>query len=80
MLRNPFALSKMTYNEKTQTVIYRSKQDYHSKCNFKVFSAEDFIAAITQHIPALSAAFKKWLIHGVLKVVYSSDILSLIFK
>jgi hypothetical protein len=52
MLRNPFALSKMTYNEKTQTVIYRSKQDYHSKCNFKVFSAEDFIAAITQHIPA----------------------------
>ena len=28
----------------------------------------------------VSAAFKKWLIHGVLKVVYSSDILSLIFK
>ena len=42
----------MTYNEKTNTVIYRSKQDYHSKCNFKVFSAEEFIAAITQHIPA----------------------------
>ena len=52
ILRNPFSLTKMTYNEKTNTVIYRSKQDYHSKCNFKVFSAEDFIAAITQHIPA----------------------------
>jgi len=52
MLRNPFALSKMTYNEHSATVIYRSKRDYHSKCNFKVFSAEAFIAAITQHIPA----------------------------
>jgi len=52
MLRNPFALSKMTYNEHSATVIYRSKPDYHSKCNFKVFSAEAFIAAITQHIPA----------------------------
>ena len=52
MLRNPFALSKMTYNEHSATVIYRSKPDYHSKCNFKVFSAEAFIASITQHIPA----------------------------
>ena len=52
MLRNPFALSKMTYNEHSATVIYRSKRDYHSKCNFKVFSAEAFIASITQHIPA----------------------------
>jgi len=52
ILRNPFSLAKMTYNEKTDTVIYRSKRDYHSKCNFKVFSAEAFIAAITQHIPA----------------------------
>jgi hypothetical protein len=52
ILRNPFSLTKMTYNEKTNTIIYRSKQDYHSKCNFKVFSAEDFIVAITQHIPA----------------------------
>ncbi len=51
-LRNPFALSKMTYNEHSATVIYCSKRDYHSKCNFKVFSAEAFIAAITQHIPA----------------------------
>ena len=52
ILRNPFALTKMTYNEQTGTVIYRSKRDYHSKCNFKVFSAEEFIASITQHIPA----------------------------
>ena len=42
----------MTYNEHSATVIYRSKPDYHSKCNFKVFSAEAFIASITQHIPA----------------------------
>ena len=51
ILRNPFSLAKMTYNPTTRTILYRSKRDYHSKCNFKVFTAEEFIAAITQHIP-----------------------------
>ena len=51
ILRNPFSLAKMTYNPTTRTILYRSKRDYHSKCNFKVFTAEAFIAAITQHIP-----------------------------
>ena len=34
MLRNPFALSKMTYNEHSATVIYRSKPDYHSTVSY----------------------------------------------
>ena len=36
ILRNPCSLAKMTYNPGTATVLYRSKRDYHSKCNFKV--------------------------------------------
>ncbi len=41
----------MSYNEENGTVIYRSKMHAKTKRNFEVFSAEDFIAAITQHIP-----------------------------
>jgi len=39
----------MTYNEHSATVICRNKRDYYSKCKVKVFSAEEFIAAIAQH-------------------------------
>ena len=41
----------MTYNEENDTVICRSRMHAKTKRNFEVFSAEDFIAAITQHIP-----------------------------
>jgi len=41
----------MAYNEENGTVIYRSRMHAKTKRNFEVFSAEDFIAAITQHIP-----------------------------
>lgn len=51
IVRNPFSLQKMTYNEQTGSVIYHSKQNHNTKRNFEVFSAEDFIGAITQHIP-----------------------------
>ena len=65
IIRNPFSEQKMTYNEENGTVIYRSRtrpavamgrqgrRRMHAKTkrNFEVFSAEDFIAAITQHIP-----------------------------
>ena len=51
IIRNPFSEKKMTYNEETGTVIYRSRKHANTKRNFEVFSAQDFIAAITQHIP-----------------------------
>jgi hypothetical protein len=51
IVRNPFSLEKITYNEDTGTVIYRSKHNHNTKRNFEVFAAEDFIGAITQHIP-----------------------------
>jgi hypothetical protein len=51
IIRNPFSEQKMAYNEENGTVIYRSRMHAKTKRNFEVFSAEDFIAAITQHIP-----------------------------
>ena len=51
IIRNPFSEQKMTYNEANGTVIYRSRMHAKTKRNFEIFSAEDFIAAVTQHIP-----------------------------
>ena len=52
IIRSPFSTVKMTYNEQMGTVIYRSKMTYgRNRRNFEFFSAVDFIAAITQHIP-----------------------------
>ncbi len=55
ILRNPFAQGKITFNETTGMVVYKSKMS-HSKAeggkkNFVVYPACNFIAAITQHIP-----------------------------
>ena len=51
IIRNPFSEQKMRYNEENGTVIYRSRMHANTKRNFEIFSAEDFIAVITQHIP-----------------------------
>ena len=51
MLRAPFSLEKVTWNEKAKKVIYRSKRSWHTKQNFQVFTASDFIAATVEHIP-----------------------------
>jgi hypothetical protein len=51
IIRSPFSEEKMLYNEKTGSVIYRSKPNPKVKGNFKVFTAGEFIGAITQHIP-----------------------------
>lgn len=52
IIRNTFSLSKLSYVESTGTVIYRSKMSHGgNKKNFQTFSALEFIAAITQHIP-----------------------------
>lgn len=52
ILRNTFSLAKLSYIEKTSTVIYRSKMSHGgNKRNSQTFSPLEFIAAITQHIP-----------------------------
>jgi hypothetical protein len=51
ILRNPFSLEKMTMEFPTDTVIYRSRLNPKINRNFEVFTATDFLATITQHIP-----------------------------
>ena len=49
IIRNPFSEQKMVYNAENGTVIYRSRMHAKTKRNFEIFSAEEFIAVITQH-------------------------------
>lgn len=52
IIRSPFSTNKISYNDDTGMVVYRSKMTHgKNKKNFSIFSAEEFIAAITQHIP-----------------------------
>ncbi len=52
IIRNTFSLEKLTYSEKTNTVIYQSKMTPgKNKKNFQIYTAEEFIAAI---IPPLT--------------------------
>ena len=52
IIRNTFSLDKLLYNEENGTVIYHSKITHGtSKKNFEVYTVEEFIAAVTQHIP-----------------------------
>ena len=51
ILRNPFSVEKMTLESLTAMVIYRSRLNAKINRNFEVFTATDFLAAITQHIP-----------------------------
>lgn len=51
IIRNPFSVEKIHYQQQNGTVIYKSKMTHgKNKQNFKLFKAEGFIAAITQHI------------------------------
>jgi hypothetical protein len=54
LLRAPFSLEKITWNESTGKVIYRSKRSWHTKRNFQIFEAVDFLAATVEHIPPKS--------------------------
>ncbi len=56
IIHNTFSVDKLTYTDETATVIYRSKMTHGNdgKKNFEVYTAEEFIAAITQHIPEKS--------------------------
>jgi hypothetical protein len=51
ILRSPFSPEKLRHHAKTGTVIYRSKMHPVLKRNFEVFSACDWLAALTAHIP-----------------------------
>ena len=60
ILRNPFSVAKMTLESPTDTVIYRSKLNPKINRNFEVFTATDFLAAITQHIPDQGAQMVRY--------------------
>ena len=66
ILRNPFSVEKMTLEFLTDMVIYRSRLNAKIKRNFHVFTATDFLAAITQHIPDKGAR-KVFIIHWQLR-------------
>jgi len=46
-----FSQEKMTYQQDSQTVLYRSKMNPNLRRNFAVFPVLDWILAITAHIP-----------------------------
>jgi len=51
LLRAPFSLEKITWNQSTGKVIYRSSRSWHTKQNFQIFTAGEFLAAAIEHIP-----------------------------
>jgi len=53
IIHSPFSTQKISYNDDSGMVVYRSKMTHgKNKKNFSISAAEEFIAAITQHIPA----------------------------
>ena len=58
VMRNPFSVKKITYNDATGVVIYRSKKNPRNtkggRNNFQVFKAVEFIGAITSPSPITS--------------------------
>ena len=62
IIRNTFSLAKLSYVTSSGTVIYRSKMSHGgNKKNFQTFSALEFIAAITQHIPERMSQMVRYL-------------------
>jgi hypothetical protein len=51
MIRNPFALEKMTYDGKTGMVIYRSKFHASLKRNYQLLPAVKWLTLLLAHIP-----------------------------
>jgi len=52
IMHNVFSWEKITYIEKTGKILYHSRmQKGKNRKNFLIYHAEEFIAAITQHIP-----------------------------
>ena len=57
ILHSPFSQGKMTYQQDSQTDLYRSKMNPNHKRNFVLFPVVDWIAEITAHIPNKGAQF-----------------------
>ena len=51
MIRNPFALEKMTYDKHTGMVIYRSKFHASLKRNYQLLTAAQWLKLLLAHIP-----------------------------
>ena len=51
MIRNPFALEKMTYDKHTGMVIYRSKFHARLKRNYQLLPAVQWLKLLLAHIP-----------------------------
>ena len=51
MIRNPFALEKMTYDDRTGMVIYRSKFHASLKRNYQLLPATQWLKLLLPHIP-----------------------------
>ena len=60
ILRHSFSVEKMTYIAPSSRVIYQSRLNPATRRNFEVFTATDFLAAITQHIPEKGAQTVKY--------------------
>ena len=53
--RPPLSLKKVVFEEHDGKVIYYSAYNDYFKRNLKIFTVQDFIAEITQHIPPKAA-------------------------
>lgn len=52
IIRIPFSTKKISYNDDSGMLVYRSKMTHgKNRKNFSISRAEEFIAAITQYIP-----------------------------
>ena len=51
MIRNPFALEKMTYDRQTGMVVYRSKFHASLKRNYQLLPAVQWLTLLLAHIP-----------------------------
>jgi hypothetical protein len=51
IIRHPVSLKKIMYIRENSTIIYKTKYNEYFKENIKLFTATDFIAELTMHIP-----------------------------
>jgi hypothetical protein len=49
--RAPFSLEKMSYDPKSETVIYRARMHKTLKRNFQIMSGADWLVQLCRHIP-----------------------------
>ena len=60
ILRHSFSVEKMTYLPQNGRVVYHSRMNPTTRRNFEVFTAVDFLAAVTRHIPDKGAQIVKY--------------------